>query len=705
MQALSAPTIPGVNDYPDARVSDLERALREKTDDGEPRTDNDIADAMEDVALEWFRGHNWFYAEAIEATANYFGAQWGYWSQPESRYITMPAERHEGGVRVTINLLRPAVDQAAGILTQEEPIFDAIAATSEGSDLAGRKATGAFTEFIWNDHVDSQDLYRLTARDMVVQGAPFLHVTWDEDEGPVVQVEPMLVEAGIGEQKAGDFRFTRLTPDLVAYDPSARNPMDGSGVFIRERWSRDRVMQEFPEKFEEIATRSYGKEGETYTRRSEDATRTHKWSVTADDTGRDEVTVYTFYGRSCRQRPRGIALQFCDGVLLYKGDNPKLALAQDGAWPRLQWPVFSEPCDPRGNSPWGSGRVYGCLDAQRSLNGVASKTLQHVATISNVKALLPKGIDVELTDEIGQVIRLPRTVNAGQIGYMQPPSMPPEFMAAWDRLQSTLEYYLGVNASTMGASASNVESGRQANILIERDYGRLRPVKRRLDRMWRDVMLYCLQLFRVHGTAKRKVLIAGENNATSIQFFDKSNFTQEIDLKVRNDQSIPRDPAQRAVWLQNFTNTYAQMAGDPKAQSMLLRLYGLKDFEGFLERMDPHKTKAQRVADKLLIGESVPISPFDDALSMVEALERLTMSEEYENRVAAEKQAMGGVSPTETAAMFRLTHFKQQAAMAMGVMPGGPAEAPAPTDGAPTPQELPDEAGAPTPRQDPSMAA
>lgn len=708
MQAIgTAPSIPGITAGTGdaAQLSDLERALAPDSSDGSAKTDDDIARAMEKIAQDWFEAHQWFYVEATEATANYFGAQWGYWSHPEMRYITMPAERNEGGVRLTINILRPAVDQAVGIMTQEEPVFDVIAGSTEGKDLAARQSASDFTEFAWVQHVEAADLYRLTARDIVVQGTPLVHVCWDVNEGPAVANDPVLSAEGVGETKAGDIRITRLTPDMVAYDPSARSHTDGSGVFIKERWSRDEVMRRYPEKFSEIAPNRIHTDGEMYRTRAENATRNPKWAGTGNDSARDEVDVYWFYGRSTRERPRGILLVFCDGVMLEKGDNPKLATASDAFWPKLQWPVFAEVCDPRGNSPWGAGRVYGCIDSQRALNGVASKTVQHVATISNVKAMLPKGLDVEFTDEIGQTIRVPRTVGAGQIGYLQPPSMPPEFLAAWAKLQDTLEYYLGVNASTMGSSASNVESGRQANILIERDYGRLRPVKRRLDRMWCDIMRYFLQLFREYGDVKRKVLIAGENHTTSIRYFDKSDFTTEVDLKVRNDQSIPRDPSQRAVWLSNFMQTYSQAQADPKTQAMLLRLYGLKDFEGFLERLDPHKVKAQRAVDKLMLGEAVPITPFDDALSNVEAMERLVMSEEYENRVAAEK-AQGGFSPLESAAMMRLTYFKEQAAFAMGIGAGGAPMAPpmGPTGGATTPQEPTPAPEGTIPRDEPAMA-
>jgi hypothetical protein len=678
---MATPThIPGVSDpYSGRTVPALLAAL------ALPDAEGERANALEEIARYRFDNMQWYYRESIETIANYYGAQWGFWSVPESRYITAPEPRHADQVRIVCNVIKPVCDQATGILTQEPPIFKPSAGKSEGGDTAAVSAAEDFLDFVWRHH-ELEDLYRLSARYAFTTGTAMIHVCWDPSEGPVAEVNGELVEGGT-TTKSGDLRYTMLTNDQVAPDPNARHPRDGDAIIVRERYSHSAARSRFgADVIDALALEHEAPRSESAADLDahERATRVgptdEAW--VRNTTGQDDplVMVYTFYLRSCPEYPRGMRLIIAAGTVVEEGENPRYPTAEEpqGMWPKTPWPIFTIIGDPRENSFWGRGRVLDLIQPQQAFNGTISKSLQHLAVISNPKVILPNNLDAEWTDEIGQVFRVGRTTDHNAIRFMQPPDLSMANYQLWDRLKSEMEYTAGVNSSTMGAAATNVESGRHADILKSGDMGRLSPVKRKMDRTWGELMRHTLQLMRRHMDDGRQLMIVGKNNATSLRHFHQRDLAAPIDITVQNDQSIPTEPVARSAFLAQLAMTLRD-AGDPNTKKMLMKLHRLHDFEEFLEVMDPHQVKAERMCARILLGEPTPIFEGDDALTFKAELDGLAMTEEYEEMVKEETETHG-FSPTEALLMTYWTYYTQMSAPAPMLPPeaGG-----APTEGAP----------------------
>jgi len=529
--------------------------------------------------------------------------------------------------------------------------------------------------------------YRLGARESFVTGTCAIHVCWDPTKGGLIQdgfrvtKEPAFDEAGNltadpetapDIKPSGDLRFTYLSRDQVTFDPRARGPDDGEYIIIREVIGNERLKELHPDAFDEMVEEAA--DGSQYVDQERE-TRANRVSpldnVQTGDRAHDmeQGTRYTMYVRKSGLYPRGHMVMFGGGKVLYTGDNPVYPEEEspDRLWPNHDWPVFFGLCDQREGSPWGRGRVVDMIEPQRAFNGTVSKSLQHIAKIANAKVFMPKSLDADWTDEMGQVFRLARTLGPGQIGYIQPPNMPPEYFQMWDRLKTEMQYIAGVQSSTMGNTQTNVESGRHAQMLMQRDYGRLDPVKKDYDLVWGGIILYALRLFQRHAEFERELLITGENHTSSVKAFSRASLSGELDIRVRNDQSIPRTPAERATWLATFANTLNQ-AQDPQMRAMLLELYRLKDFEPFLERMNPDQVKARRMAHNVMQGTPTKVFEGDDPLVFKLELERLAKSEEFEAKV--EREIAEGESPTE---FLLKTYWTYYTRLASGQMPGAAA--------------------------------
>lgn len=667
------------------------------------------AKALVEVAQAWFDCHQWLYEESVVCTAFYYGAQYGYWSSEEGAYIAFPAQRMTDQLRVTVNLTKPIADAATGILTQEEPIFRPRAATKDGEDSGAQNASEAFTEFYWRSHKLRQ-MYRLSGRRAFTNGTVGVGVYWDKSAGPLApEMDAQFVERADGDPltmgtKLGDLAYRLFAEDQIAFDPASMTPYDGLAITVRERYSRASFDETFGAEF-----RQRNEERPDESERPHDTREASRSSpvgysygiydnVSSDYDGTMEglLTVYTTFVRSCEQYPRGLMIQYTDRQVLYEGVNPRYPAPgePDALWPTTPWPIFFARADHREQCPWGRGRVVDMIETQRSLNGTVSKMLQHAAKVGNAKVAMPNNLNVEWSDEIGQVLRLGRTHQMSQIGYISPAQLGPEFDSLLDRLQTYMEYQAGTNSSTMGFSGADVNSGRQENIRIQRDYGRLGPIKRDLDDMWGEIMAYTLQLFRRHASGERKVIVAGRNNQTSVQFFDRTSFASDVDIVVENNQSLPRDPTERAVALNSIFQTLGALP--PHMQGPFLDLHRVNDLEPFLDRANPDLVKARRLTHRLLLGEPTPIFEGDDPLIFKMELERLIKGEEFEVQVRNETASMG-VSPLEQMAMAAWLYYTSATAPPVAGpeqpgVPGEPAPMPAAEEAVPAdpqPQEEP----------------
>lgn len=724
---MYAPAVPGVtapSGWSRPEAPSIEDALSDLTDDL-----SDSAKAAEKllaVAKDWFDASKWYHREAIHAVAFYFGWQYGYYSESEGRLIANPQPRSNSMVRIVVNVVKPTVDQATAILTRDDPIFGAAAAKTDIADVAAGEAADNLARDIWRSH-RLRSMYRNCARDAFVTGTQPMLCEWDDTAGPFVHEQKFDAEAGgmvpmftatTGPEapepglaprykKQGDLRFTYLTREQVAPDPSSHNDIDGQGIIIVENLSPGRFRQVYGEAaFAKVQATLDDDRGER--RHGEQADRSSPQGSGGTTTEQSRtakgIDVYRLYVRDCPSYPRGKEIRFCSGAVLMNRLNPMYPAETevDESWPRMPWPVFTARCDERGTTYWGAGKVVQMIDPQKSFNGTFSKSIQHVASVANTKVLLPKGLDVEMSDEIGQVIRFARTIDPSKIGYLTPPDIPQAYTTILSLLKSELEYIAGINEATTGEVPSANSSGRQVGLLQQANIGKLKPVKDNIDDTFTEMMRYAVFLFRRHADQKRKILVLGQGRVAQIKYLDRADIAAGTDFLLFNDQSLPSDPTQKILALQQLT-TMLQGVEDPRWKKALLRLVRLHDFNGYLEELDIDEVKAEYVVRCLDQGIPWFRHESDDPISMVIAIERFVKSTVFAERVSQET-ASGQPSDLLGRTQAAFTYYKT-----LATVPGTPPApagfvSPAPVMG--LPGAAPPQPGAPpAPGMPPAAAA
>lgn len=704
-------------------VCDIETALRKEDDTEQARALLAIADA-------WFQDNSWYYRETAECQAFYAGAHWGYWNDKSNQWIAVPRFRPRNEVRMSVPAYKAIVDQATAMLTQDDPHFDVTAAKSEGRDTAASEAAAAFTKFWWTRH-RLTDKYRLTARETFHTGTSFIYVRWDPSRGEFAPGMPMpkfppeigpdgslVMEPG-GFQPTGDVTFEILPTDSVAPDPAASGDQEGQGIFLRVQVTRQQLRIMFPEKYEEapsaipgVADAGGNFESSTIARWSPITESGHQ----PQPQSADVVWLYTMFARRSQDLPVGAMRIFADGVIFYKGDNP--VYSEPGTnvvSSRLNWPILAARCDERQGAYFGLGRGVAMIPLNKAINGLWSKALQHMAMIANAKVTLPAGLAADWTDEVGSVLRLPRTIQSNLIGFVNPPPMP-DYGLMIDRAKAEMEYEAGVGAATQGQLPSSDTSGIALGRLQQRDMTRIAPVKRSLDATWADAISLALSFWRRWASGAVKVLVAGENKQTQIKEFDAKTFSETTDVQPFNNTFLPQDPSARMMWLSSFAQTIGSIQ-DPQIKMLLIRLANVKDVEPFLTNMNPDDDKARRNNLVLLAGGDPMTLPCDNALVHKMVLEEMMKSEQWEQVVRQEEaqtastdpltgQPRPGVSALKTKSL-NLWNYFNMIAQGMNPMQAGmpqPGGSPAPTPGLPMPETLPS-AGAPQTEDVPVPAA
>lgn len=731
--ALYGPQTPGVT--MDAaykgRLPGILEALKK------PAGSDERAKALEHEASEWFESWRWHYRERIELAAHYNSLHWGYLDDKRLLWVGNTLDEDADRVRITVPITKACVDQAAAMMTQDDPRFRAAQGRPGVAAAAAGECARAFLDKAWDDH-NLSDLYRDTAKSSFYLGTDFLLVEWDKTAGdadvvtrpdgspvlervppeeateaPGVPEEPgeapePAMPSGVGADGSlvmptepqfrpkiaprGDLRYRRVPGEDVAYDPTSqrRGGQDGIGVIVRWRESRARLMEIAPDKFGQLPE-SASTNGDRPSASSEQRIARSSASGTPVGEKKDDgaLTVLVFYLRARPGRPRGDCIMVCEGKILYEGENDIYPTEDERKRGELRpsenWPLFDFIADGRDGCPWGRARTLDVIGLQHAINGVYSKSVQHMALMANAQYVLPAGLDDEPTDEPGKAWRIPRQfwqmTNGEPVKILTPPVMPQYREEAAD-LIARFEYCVGVNAASMGQAPSTDPSGRAIGELQKRDDRRIAPLRRSHDRQWGRVQSYALRLIRRHATGERQLKVTGADGSVALRFFAVADLAPGTEVDVAAD-SLPRDMQARQLVMSNVTKDLAQLP-TPELQQAYLESLGLPDMVDFLRRRSPHQNSAIDNNRLLLLGELPQPQPWDNALIHKAELERFLCSRDYKDRVAAEKkQAQGqGQSRLEMNAVWLWTYWSQHAmpAPSMGGMappaaPGAPAPA------------------------------
>lgn len=524
--------------------------------------------------------------------------QWGELSEAHGSWQPRGPAPANKVVRIEENLIYPLLEQRTSLLIAEKLNLRVRAGASEGKDAAAAKGGDKLLRYAW-EHLDMEGHRLDVAEGCSVLGNWFLHPMWDEMAGPLVtdergymdeSGEPLGMEAT--EKPGGDVAVESLSPYEVIADRSMTNRNPGMWIAAHRMVATELLRNNprfDPEQIDDIAPEgSLGRSGSEYAarRRAMHPRSNDPWgSTTEASADRESVLVTTLYVRRTAEYLRGRMFIIAAGKMLYEGDNPMYARADEPskASPDWPYPIFPFRDHPVPGAFYGQGVVVRAIAPQKAINGAISKAVLQIRKVSHPTLIHPKGIDFKKTDEPDQQVAVNPMLPAGSIYYLKAPPLSQETFQLIAHSFDTMQLIFGVNESTAGSLPSADTSGRAIEALQKSDNSRLAPMKIRRTRQLAMLMTYVLRLYQRHCEVGRQVEITGENRKTEVLEFNEATLQSGLDVVMFDDLMRPNDPARRMVWAQTLGQLGIFRPEDPRHRAALAQLIGFADVEGFEE--------------------------------------------------------------------------------------------------------------------------
>jgi hypothetical protein len=710
----SVTTSPPPKEGADPRAPTILAALCASTEEeraADPEKADKLARDLYDILTRWAQHHEPIYREADENADFVAGRMYGYTSVALNARVAVP-EAPKGTLRLTYNYLRRGVTRGVAILMKDPPIIKCLAGDSEVLDQAASEAADDVVDWRQRCAVLACEPERV-AETAFIGGTCWVHEEYDTTAGPLVETGeiryfgddglPLPVPEKVQEPQ-GEYAREILSWRQGVPDPAATHIFGGSAFFVRKRMSRFDLHRMKPE----LDIGEFPPDGEEKLRRVEGLGRgmtstgaTSPWDGgTVVDLEKDAVEVAICYVPKCADYPKGRRILLTKNRLLEEMDNPRYPTDEEIEKGETEPVQSEEPCWPvfpfihmfrTGGKPFGYSPVHDAIPCNKAINGLGSKALQHAALIANSKVKVPNDLATEWNDANAQVFKVPRRgFDHNTLGYISPPPMPQEYLQLWHENKDTLYEFLGLNQPAVGQQETTGQSGYAIKLRQQTADNDLERVRTRHNNMWACVFRYDLFLFRRHATTKRKIEVLGENRRVALKALDGTAILPATNVLCVNDAAIPRNPAERMIWLQQFMAT-GVMKLPPEQRQEMFQLMRLQDFKAFEERKAGDRMRAERQIRRIM-GNEEPgqISDMDDHLVQMSVLREFGLSEEFENKVKQELMAgqpelqpgqppappMPGAAPPTSLTFTRLTTLYDAHKQAMIAQTQAPTDVP-----------------------------
>lgn len=673
----------------------------------------DRASALDGVVSKAVRDREPFHRVWTECEGMTWHSQWGTYDRTRRVWSPPAPAPSNKVVRLELNHLH-GFNQATVSLHCAEPQSWGVAArTSELSDQEAQKVGQDLIDY-YMEKLDHETLRQMQVEQSVVVGTSYVMPFWDTSAGrmvqnPVEKVAPQFTADGefvqgqyeMQTQCEGDLKFKLGS----TYEVVVETGSSATKVPVWMAWQemvpiaeilahpaipqtvKDRLSIEAPYSHNSLR---YEAERQGMSPRSEQVD-SYSGYVGQWGANRESCVVTRMFVRSTPQAPLGKEYLFCQGVMLYEGDNPRYPKMDElgEEWPAWPFPIFVFRDYSVTGAWYGQGDVVRAIGPQKTLNASISSEVMFLRRTAGSVMVKPKGVNIQRTDEVDQVIEVPMQLPQGSVYYLPQQQAPQTLQNMEQRQFRIMQHIYGIDDATLGSMPSANAPASAVRQLQQSSIGRRRPIENRWSRTWARVYSYALFLLRRHVVTERMLQIVGMNRKTSTMAFSKAKLAAGMDVIVFEDFARPRDPGQRAVWGQTLMSMGLYDPKRPDERAEMQRMMGSGSLARFQDMVIQDRDKAQRENVKLYRGE-LPVVAYHekDDEHLAEHYGQMN-TEEYESRTTPlptdgpeqQQQKMKVRMAFEQHCKMHLMQ-KQQKTMGMqgGAAPGAPAMPGAPAD-------------------------
>lgn len=636
MRALYGEDYPDANDYPSETAwADWARSLWERHAGGQQRRMQQV------MANRMFRkGMQWLSPQGV-----------GPWKEPPKSRDT---------VRAVHNMIAPALDQRAQIISEQRPGFRTKPVTQDPDDLKRAEAQQVAIEYQY----DSQGMPKIVREATYhagTDGVSFLHQYWNPDAGPWHEYldgkhEPL-----------GDLRTRVHRIEEVRVSANAT---------MSERPMYWIIRTEIPLA---EAVRRYGsgvmKDGATglavTARSSETSTfgggTRNGFDLPGDRellTDQDTVEMFTVYCERSEFLPQGKTVVVVGNINTFRGD------LLWGCVPIIPWrdgstdPAFYPPAE-----------MEGWMSHQVRVNTLISKMIESIRVNSGGRLLTKPGV-LSTETLIGGLIS---TLEVRSPGNINDAVMPLTGFSVGSDVEKALAFEIkafeqksGWNDTTRGSFDSGA-SGRAilaAREQVERIFAPSVTAAAEAMSEWAKV---ALEGMRFNYTLQRNVGVFGTSRPDQARALNEDDFDGVCDVFIDPETLMPMPRALRLFLLDQMYDKQQMTAQEYRRRMPFAWTRNLQTPD------DDQEARARRVAEAIRLGRTPPLMRWQDN----EAIHQDVLEREIILNDTLDEQII-------QAGIARWTELANQVKVKQGGPPAPPGGMPSPTgDGPPNGQSLP----------------
>lgn len=630
-------------------VQEKARLVRPKSD-GDVKVNADIDDLFEKAWKARSLYDAWWtrYVAFVENQQYLRSTRYGS-LVPDNRVPT-------GKTRITVNLMKPTLQQMVSIMTTEKPQLTAAPASQDSKDKNRADcSTQVLKKLQQPSWLDFPGKDRLQKRWKAITGTCAIVPEWNPDAGPVVKKivpnpvtgEPQAALDDKGNtiwEHTGALELPFFTSFEIYPDPGCSSEQDAEFVFL--------VTSMDPEE----AKRRYG----VSVSAKDTGGRERKKGSDANEGGPSRVSallarVYSMFGAA-----GGYLSQW--GAVSNRGvDVLRLYIAPSVNEPSGRYIlrvgdkiVHDEPSEMRGEFRFdpvffrheengkrffGNGVMELVIDLQIELNNAISQMAQQRKLNLNPKILVDDRCQIQEEDYLsseGSVLRFNGFADAQPPKPIQMPGIEPALFQILQLYQDMFDRIVGLNEPSRGEAVPKL-TGKAIQLLQEANRSRLGTVVTQDYERWADVAERVLFLVGKHLEPDALKELAGSNYASMEEDFYTSVLSEPVDIVVENDNALPQDRAQRFSLIAQMAGAGGPLTLEEPLRTQVFKLLKYADVSGLLEEENLDDLRVRRMyQDIVKTGRPQMPAEYDNPVKCRYSLEVLMKNQEFEELAAKE---------------------------------------------------------------------
>jgi hypothetical protein len=460
------------------------------------------------------------------------GNQFALWDS--TKRAVAPVTLNVREKQVVINLMKPLNETLEGKINFNHKIIGT-PNSGEQKDIRGAQVATKLLDY--NDAVnDTEELYEDAKYDLLRPGISCIKWYWDKSHYATVKKsdKPKGSRGRAGEVLGEVVPIFNIRPD-----PTAKSRKQCRWIIEIKEVTREELKRVYKLKDEWFETTGAEKKGKSKGKETK-AALMNKFKGMHEELSEKDADEPTFIlkeyweiGSDLYSGGRFVAT--CEGDVLDARENPS---------PDAELPYFFFMYKKKANSFWPRGPLYFIQGIQREFNRMVSIQSEHVESWRPKMAVGKGAIKRAGAFTVDAFEMVEVDFSRGEPRPIQTPELSAQVTLYRDFLVSAVDRVSNVHEvsySRLPQYASRAPASLYS-MMLEQENVKLTPMVKRINKTLKEMARFRLKLMDQHYTVDRMIKVVGQHREATIEYFSKSDLSQNFDVRLETGVSLHQSP-------------------------------------------------------------------------------------------------------------------------------------------------------------------